>query len=244
MNKKIHGYILYSAFLLTGLSVFIFSGKSNAENIPSVTTAGGGVQPNVGESYQQMSSTASAWARGKDGTVVQNGPLIFGNDKTTTTIPTMPLFSKYSTQEPYYNTTNTINVGSIIIANSSSSFAANPSSGMMATSSNTLLGTIGVVTATTSVWGVAADTCPANTVCNMITHGFALVLTTGTIFPGDLIVSSAAAPIGGSLGPVIPGFGGKFTGTVAVGTVIGTAVGPGSAGIVAGGLTPVLIDKQ
>jgi len=190
------------------------------------------------EQYKVMSSTNPIHVLQQDGTHTQAGKLRFGNDFSTSTLPpNYAGLNSYSITEPFYNSSTTINSGEIICA-SSGSWPNGVAFGFISASSNTLIGTQAIVLATTSIWGVLDSTCPASTVCDMIVQGFALVLTSGNINAGDLLVSSDVAS-GANQAVKYPGYAGKPTGTTVVGTVIGTAIGPS-----AGPYTPILVNKQ
>ncbi len=189
--------------------------------------------------YTPGISTSPVITDQDDGSRTQIGPLRFGNYPSSPDLPRLSNCTNLSIQVPYYNSTGTINTGSLIAATSGP--VTGVFFGSIPTSTQSFVGTLAVVTATTSIFGVAADTCAANAVCYMITHGFAMVLSSGTINPGDLLVSSAVTAGAGGGNNATGGYSGKASGTIAVGTVIGTAVGPG---FTTGGLIPVLVDKQ
>lgn len=120
---------------------------------------------------------------------------------------------------PFFNaSTDGLNLGAVVLATSG-------------TLNTVGYGTYASVLATTSVLGVCAASAPTNTVGWMYVSGYALVLTTGPVQTGNILVSTT-----GSNGAGAPGYAGVTTGTEVVGTNIGTAV---SSGPVTGGLTLV-----
>ena len=94
-------------------------------------------------------------------------------------------------------------------------------------------GTQAAILATTTVMGVNEGACAVDAVCWMTIDGYALVLTTGAVSPGNILVSTA-----GTLGVGAAGYAGVTTGTQVVGTEIGIAVSSGTA---AGGRTLILM---
>lgn len=116
--------------------------------------------------------------------------------------------------------------GNVVIASS-------PVTGVQATA----YGAITAVLSTTSVVGVCDGTVAAGALGWMTVSGYALVLTTGTVLPGDLLVSTDgvnAAGAAGYAGKVTPAAG------VVVGTIIGKAMTSGTA---SGGLTVVRLGE-
>lgn len=95
------------------------------------------------------------------------------------------------------------------------------------------IGTISAVLSTTTIIGVADGTYAAGDVGYMTIQGYALVKTTGTVNAGDHLTSTATTA----------GYAGRLTAaaTVVVGSVLGTAVGNGTA---AGGLTLAIIGMK
>lgn len=90
-------------------------------------------------------------------------------------------------------------------------------------------GTTTTAVATTTVLGIAAETIADGAVGLIRVGGWAIVKTTGSVFPGDVLVSTNVA-----------GYAGTTTGTQVVGTAIGKAVSKGTA---AGGNTLVLLNQ-
>lgn len=92
-------------------------------------------------------------------------------------------------------------------------------------------GTFNTLTATTTVLGIADAAYANGSSMYMTVSGYAMVLTTGTVKIGDLLVSSATTI----------GRAGSATGTVVVGSVIGKAL---TAGAAAGDSVLALISPQ
>lgn len=88
------------------------------------------------------------------------------------------------------------------------------------------------ILATTTVLGVNDSACAVNAVCWMTVSGYALVLTTGAVQVGNILVSTAGTNNAGAAG-----YAGVTTGTQVVGTEVGIAASSGTA---SGGLTLIL----
>lgn len=121
---------------------------------------------------------------------------------------------------PFYNAGVAVVQGSVIIASGSIN--------------STGYGSTAAVLATTTVMGVSDGAYAANAIGYMTIKGYALVLTTGTVMVGNILVSTHP---GGAAG--LPGYAGATTGTQVVGTKIGKAL---QAGTAAGGLTLAIIE--
>jgi hypothetical protein len=127
---------------------------------------------------------------------------------TAATAPSTSAGGYYGVKVPYYNNSGvTMNKGDIVLA----------------VGGGTAYGTKAAVLATTTVMGVNAASLATATWGYMYISGYAVVNTTGTVIPGDIIVSTDTAS----------GYGGKKSSPNA-GEVVGTALSVGTA---AGGLT-------
>lgn len=137
-----------------------------------------------------------------------NGPVSFGNAISTAsiTLPSATTGSRFSTWVPVYNpTASTLAAGTVLIA------------------SNTGAGYVNISPATidvTNVVGVAATDIPTLTKGFMVPRGggYAVVLTTGTITVGDVLVTS---------GTLAGRFG--FDNTPTTGADVGIAMTAGAA---------------
>ena len=121
----------------------------------------------------------------------------------------------YALQMPYTNQAGaSIAAGSVLIS----------SQGATGCTTTTAL-------ATTTVLGVADATVAYGSVGYAVSYGYALVLTTGSVAIGDLLVATNTAA----------GYAGRATGTVAVGSVVGKAMAIGTP---SGGLTLTFVNLQ
>lgn len=140
-----------------------------------------------------------------------NGDIVFGDNgltPTTNNIGTTPSTSVggyYGLKFPITNGSGITSVAGMVVC---SSF-----------SSTSVQGTFVSLTATTSVLGIVDGAYAVGSTMYMNITGYAVVLTTGAVKIGDLLVSSATTQ----------GRAGAATGTVAVGTVIGKALTAGAA---------------
>jgi len=117
---------------------------------------------------------------------------------------TVPVYNAYGASIP---------VGSVMIASTTSNILSG-------------YGSIAAAASTTTVIGIAYETIASGAVGDMKISGYALVLTTGPVYPGDVLVSTN--PLSGAVG---------YAGADAsptTGSDIGVAM---SAGTAAGGLT-------
>lgn len=154
---------------------------------------------------------------------IYNGSLILGDNAITPTInnnqttPSVSVGGYYGIKVPMAN-------GSLVTS----------ANGMVVTSSITSTGAQGTfqnILATTTVVGIADGTYAPGAIMYMTVGGYALVLTTGAIKVGDLLVTANT-----STGRAI-----AATGTVVVGSVIGKAL---TAGVAAGDSVLALISPQ
>lgn len=155
-----------------------------------------------------------------------NGDVVFGanglnpSTNNSTTTPSTTVGGYYGVKVPFFNgaSASTAN-GMIIIASATFN------------SSTTFEGSFASVAATTTILGVADGVYASGAIGYMTVSGYALVLTTGAVKIGDLLVSTNTTA----------GYAGVGSGTIAVGTVIGKALTVGPA---AGGLVLSLINNQ
>lgn len=140
-----------------------------------------------------------------------NGSLVFGDNGLTPssanpqTSPTITTGGFYGIKLPITNgSSSTSSIGQVVCSS---------------TLASGIQGTFVSATATTSILGVVDGSYVSGATMYMTTHGYALVLTTGAVLPGQLLVSSATAS----------GRAGAANGTVVVGTVIGKALTVGAA---------------
>ena len=145
---------------------------------------------------------------------IYNGDLQLGSDGTA---PDTSSGGYYGIKVPFTNASGqALTQGHIIVVNST----------------GTGTGKIVGVTSTTTILGVCEGTVAAGAVGYATVAGYALVLTTGTVLPGDVIVSSNPFGAGAVLG-----YGGADA-TPDSGADVGVAM---SAGTAAGGLTLIRV---
>jgi len=146
-----------------------------------------------------------------DGTTTKTGASKFGSDETTPVIPSTTNAANFGIKIPFYNASGAATAqGTIIIAS--------------ATTNNAFYGSYAAVLATTSVLGVCDGVYANGVVGWMTVSGYALVLTTGTVAMGNVIVTTGT----------IAGYGGA-TAAPTSGTDVGVAV----ASTNVQGLTPI-----
>lgn len=154
---------------------------------------------------------------------IYNGSIVLGDNAltpSTTNVQTAPSITTggfYGLKLPFVNGASTITANGMII------IASTTASGVQ--------GSYGTFAATTTVLGIADGAYAPAAVGYMTVAGYALVLTTGTIKIGDLLVSTNTTP----------GRCGAGSGTIVVGTVIGKALTNGAA---AGDSVLALISPQ
>ena len=142
---------------------------------------------------------------------IYNGDLQLGSDGTA---PDTSSGGYYGVKVPFTNGTGiTLSQGMIVCASTGTGAAR-----------------AAVVTATTTVVGVAEGTITAGSVGYMTVSGYALVLATGTVIEGDVIVTTNVA--GGS---AVYGYGGG-TATPTTGTDVGVAMSRRVSGTEGAGL--------
>lgn len=135
-----------------------------------------------------------------------------GDAQTAPTLPTTTTGSQFGVKVPFYNASGSAMAqGYVVVAS--------------AAINNTMYGSVAAITSTTTVVGICEGTVASAADGYMTVAGIALVLTTGTVAIGDLLVSTTVA-----------GYAGKIASgaTVEEGSVIGKALSQGTA---AGGLT-------
>ena len=155
----------------------------------------------------------------QDGTLTTGSALQFSNDEDSPTAITFANVNEHQVRVPITNKSGaTMAKGTVILSSTSAQAVAQVGWGSQA-----------AILSTTSVLGVAAESIADGAVGWMAVDGFALVLTTGPIVPGNVVVSTAGTESAG-----VACYAGVTTGTQVVGTNIGTAVSSGTA---AGGLT-------
>lgn len=173
--------------LLVALAIFAcanngprpaFASTSNASRQDIAATGGGGVWNNI--DVMRVDSDANLR--------LYNGSIVLGDNGVTpsATQTASPARGFYGLKVPFLNgASTTTSVGTVIIASvTTGSFLSTDSVGV---------GTFALLNATTTVLGVADGAYAYNTVGYMTIAGYALVHTTGTVFAGDLLVSTAAA---------------------------------------------------
>jgi hypothetical protein len=163
-----------------------------------------------------LRNTSIFWIDANRDVSVYDGDVILGGSGSTpsTTAGTYP-----GVQVPFYNASATTLVqGNVIIAS-----ATNATAGAG-------YGSIAAVLSTTNVVGICAGTVASGAVGWMTVSGYALVLTTGTVNMGNVLVSTA-----GTVGTGAAGYAGAIVAPTS-GTDIGIAMSQGTA---AGGLTLV-----
>lgn len=166
--------------------------------------------------YLAPGSTSQVWLLQQSGAVTQTGALKFGNNEdAVTTLPTTTTADSFGVKVPFVNTgSGTTSRGQLILANS--------------TSTTVGAGQTGIVLSTTSWIGVCDGAYTAGSKGWMTIDGYAAILTSGTVSPGDLITST----------DTVTGYSGRIAGGTSVleGSVVGKAVSVGTA---AGGLTVI-----
>lgn len=153
-----------------------------------------------------------------------NGNLVLGDNALTPSInnslttPSITVGGYYGLKVPFYNGSGASTaLGSVIVASTTYNNATNYEGSMV------------TALATTTILGVSDGIYANGSIGYMTISGYALVQTTGTVVQGTLLVST----------DTLKGYTGPATGTVVVGTVIGTAVTQN-----VGSLVLALIDKQ
>ena len=153
------------------------------------------------------------------GVVTQTGALEFGDSNASPSLPTASTAADFGVKVPVQNGGGTtIAKGSVIIASASAS-------GIAIVSSISALASIDVL-------GVADADILSFANGFMTISGYALMLTTGAVANGDILISTD-----GTNGSGAAGYGGVDS-TPTVGAAIAKAIGPGTT---SGGLTPVLL---
>lgn len=150
------------------------------------------------------------WRLDNDGTTYQTGAATTTDLKLGTGAPSTTAF--YAVKVPFYAAV-AMDQGDVVISSQNGSG----------------YGSKAAVLATTTVLGVCDGTYAAGSIGYMAVSGYALVLTTGTVAAGNVLVST-----GGTNGTGAAGYAGVTTGTQVVGTTVGKAMVAGTA---AGGLT-------
>jgi hypothetical protein len=153
----------------------------------------------------------------KDGTLTTNGSIQLGSDEDSPTAITFENVNDHQMRVPITNKSGATMLKGTVITSSTTAGTQAGWGSQVAT------------LATTTVLGVAAENISNGSVGYMAVNGYALVLTTGTVVPGNILVSTAGTESAGAAG-----YAGVTTGTEVVGTNIGTAISSGTA---AGGLT-------
>jgi hypothetical protein len=173
-----------------------------------------------------LNSTSVAWIDGSAYNLnLYQGSLVMGmnGSRPSTTSGTYP-----NIQVPFYNanTATSITAGDILLAQTTST-----TSGYMVTAP---------ITATTTVAGIAMETVAPGAVGRMAVSGYALVHTSGTVYIGDLIVSSATSV---TAGVGSGGYGGRIGAAAGTSDLVGVVVGRAmSVGTAAGGSTLVKLN--
>lgn len=165
---------------------------------------------------ERTNTLGQIWLLENTGKVTQLNSLQFGDNEDSPTLPTATTGSQFSVKVPFYNgAAVSISTGMIVLSSTTNS-------------TGIAYGTIGATLSTTTWIGVADGTVDSGSTGWMIVAGYANVLTTGTVIPGNLIVSTDS----------VAGYGGFIAGanTVFEGAVVGKAVQTGTA---SGGLTLV-----
>lgn len=154
------------------------------------------------------SNGTQIWVLKSDGSSAQTGSQKFGSDSVTPALPTAANGDKFGIKVPVYN------VG-----------ASATAQGTLLCSSNTGTGYVAACVSSDqkTVFGTADDVIASGGYGYASVAGYALVLTTGTVAIGDVIVSTVASS----------GYGAANNSPTS-GTDLGIAM---SAGTAAGGLT-------
>lgn len=146
------------------------------------------------------------WNIDNTGSVAAAGSIKLGDNNSTPTLPTATNAANFSLKIPYQNGSgSTITDGSVVVAST--------------TASSLYIGSSVILAATTTVMGIADGDLASGANGYMSVAGYALVLTTGTIVVGDILVSTDGAS------GLATGFAGaNNASTIAPGAVIGKAV--------------------
>ena len=153
------------------------------------------------------------------GAATIGGAVILADNPTSPTLPTTANAANFSVKVPIQNATGaTIPQGGIVISSQSATGVALAASGAFADS--------------TDIIGIADADILAGANGFISVAGYALLLTTGTVVNGDILVSTDGANGAQAAGYTIT------DNTPTAGTAIGKAIGAGTA---SGGLTPVII---
>jgi hypothetical protein len=158
------------------------------------------------------------WRLNSDGTTVQTGSITAYDILLGAATPTASAF--YGVKVPFYASVAMVQGDVVLSSNSMTGY-----------------GTIASILSTTSVLGVCDGTYAAGAVGQMTVSGYALVLTTGAVAIGNLVVSTDGSNAAGAAG-----YAGATTASAStvVGTVIGKAMSVGTA---AGGLTLIKLGQ-
>ncbi len=155
------------------------------------------------------------------------GAIAFGDAITSPTLPTYSTGDQFGVKVPFYNATGASTAkGQVLTSSSSVSALVNIGSPFYANSV--------ALVATTTVIGIADGVYASATTGWMTVSGYALVLTTGTVMPGDVLITTAPSGSPKGYGSV------TFSTATWANPKSAFAVSVGS-GNVAGGLTPVVL---
>lgn len=197
-----------------------------AANTDRSAISGDGKQNNIDvwridSNYDMHLATAtdhdSIVFRASSGTGYQAGDIILRGDNA---VPSSNSFPSYKVK--FLNGSGAATVQGMVIVSS--------------TTPGSTLGAGGTVslTATTTVMGICDGVYANGAMGSMTISGYALVLATGTVAAGNVLVSSAPFTSGAK------GYAGQATGTVVVGTVVGKAL----SSIVTDGLVLSIVSLQ